>query len=845
MSTSYLHYEIIEKLGEGGMGRVYLAEDTKLKRKVALKFLPDRVSVDVTEKNRFKHEAQAAAALNHPHITHVYAIEEVDGQSFIVMEYVKGSELKELIEEGQLSTEQKVNIAQQMAEGIQAAHAESIIHRDIKSRNVMINKEGNVKIMDFGLARVLGEEHITKTGTTLGTTAYMSPEQLRGSEINQQSDIWSFGVILYELFAGELPFQGMYEPAIMYAITEEDPIPIGKFVSDIPESIAITIERCLKKNVEDRYSTFDEILSDLSGVNQVLNPSSVDLKGTSFKSFLQASHLYIAVPLIIAIGLIYFLNYSTAPLFNGNGKKFLAVLPVENIGNDPDLQAMSAGLAEIFSYRLSELEKYEDSYWVAPAGEMRRENIHTATQANRIYGVNLVILSSIQTINDSTRLILELVDADNTRRIETEQVTIQKAQLASLEMKGVKAMLKMLDIKTDTSIYRTMDAAPLNSDAYELYLKGLANLQSYSNSDSLQNAIEYFKKSVELDSDFALSYAGLGESYWRKYEITNEVQVVEKAVAAVDRALEIDNELAPVQSLMGLIKWGTGHPKQALEHYKKAIDIDPTYSSAYRGLAKIYNEQGDKDKSQATYRRAIEIKPNYWAGYKDLGMYYYVNSDLESAIEQFRKVVELTPKSSNAYSNLGGVYYYKGEYEKAREMFEKALALDKNSAAASNLASIYFIQGQYREAASMFKIALEATPEMYDLWGNLGSAYKLSGSIEKANKAYRQAIEKANKVLEVNPNDAEVFADLGAYYSDIGDSMKAIQHLQRSLELNPENITVQERAVFTYENLGMRQEAIKWIKSSAILSNIETQPELKALTEDPRFQSLKQKFNTQ
>jgi len=847
MANSYLHYEIIEKLGEGGMGLVYLAEDKKLKRKVALKFLPERVSMDATELKRFEYEAQSAAALNHPNIAHVYAFEEVNGQSFIAMEYVNGKELRELIEDGELAMEQKMDIAKQMAEGIRAAHAAGIIHRDIKSGNVMIDQQGRARIMDFGLARVEGEEHITKTGTTLGTMAYMSPEQLKGVELNQQADIWSFGVILYELFSGQLPFQGMYEPAIMYSIVEEEPTPIHKLVSNIPEPIARIIGRCLQKDLQQRYSDFNEILSELQGENSQ-KIASTDIAVTPFSKILRSSYLYIAVPAIIVVGLIYFFTGTIGIISDNNtaNKKFLAVLPVENISNEPSLHAMSAGLAEIFSYRLSELENYDKSYWVAPAGEMRRENIRTATQANKVYGVNFAIMSSIQTLNDSTRLILELVDADNTRRIATEQVTVHRRELASLEPKGIKAMLAMLDIETHASVYQSIaDVNPVNSDAYELYLKGIANLQSYSDPDSLEDAIRYFEKSVELDPQFALSHAGLGDSYWRKYEKTKQVQFAEKAITIVDSALTLNDELAPVQSLMGLIKWGTGHPDQAIMHYKKAIDIDPSYSAAHRGLAKIYNGQGNKNKALATYQRAIALKPNYWAGYKDLGLYYYQNGDLESAIIQFKKVVDLTPKNSNAYSNIGAIYYVDGQYERAREMFEKALALGKNSAAASNLANIYYMQNRFQDAASMYKIALEDSPDTYYLWGNLGSAYELGGFMENAQEAYHKAIEKANTVLKINPNDAEVLADLGAYYSDVGDSINALHHLKRAIAINPENMTVQERAVFTYEKLGMRHEAINWIKSSVILANIETQPELEALTEDTRFQVLKEKLKNQ
>lgn len=847
MSTSYLHYEIVEKLGEGGMGLVYLARDTKLKRSVALKFLPRHISLDPTERRRFEQEAQAAAVLNHPNIAQVFAIEEFDSEAFIVMEYVEGKELKELIEEGKLTTDQKISIAIEIAQGLKAAHDSGVIHRDIKSRNTMIDREGRVKIMDFGLARVQGTEHITKTGTTLGTTAYMAPEQLSGHEINEQTDIWSYGVVLYELFSGELPFQGLYEPAVMYAIVEEDPIPITKVVSNVPEWIKNVIEKCLNKDSEQRYQDFSKILEDLSGRQLLGLDNSKRETPVPESRLFKSTHLYIALPTAIILVFVYLLLSEPGNWFDEKipDKKFLAVLPVENIDNRSEIQAICDGLAEIFSYRLSELEKYEDSYWVAPAGEMRREKIFTASQANRLFGVNLAILSSIQTINDSTRLILELVDADNIRRLKTAQVTVASQNLASLELLGVKAMIEMLQIKGSSQIDKVLEhGAPTKTEAYEYYLRGLANLQAYSSPDSLEYAIRYFEKSIELEPGSALTHAGLGKSYWRKYEKTKDTELVEKVESALGKALDLNKNLAPVQTLLGLLKSGTGQPEEALVHFGKAIEIDPKYSPAYRGLAKVFNNQDQKEKAVSTYQLAIDLKPSYWEGYKDLGIHYISNGNIELAIEQFRKVTELTPGSSNAYSNLGGAYYYKGQMKEARQMFEKSLAVGKNPSAASNLASIYYQEGSYEEAASMYKIALEASPNVYAYWANLGAAYNLNGKPDEAKKAYLQAIEKAYKVLEINPNDAEVMADLGAYYSDIDDSMSALQYLQKSIKLDADNISVQQRAVFTYEKLGMRQEALNWI-NPAIIADLETQPELQDLVRDPRFKAVKTKINSE
>ncbi|MDZ7692839.1 MAG: tetratricopeptide repeat protein [Balneolaceae bacterium] len=523
-------------------------------------------------------------------------------------------------------------------------------------------------------------------------------------------------------------------------------------------------------------------------------------------------------------------------------KKYLAVLPIENISENPELQAICNGLAEMFSYKLSELEQYQDSYWVTPASEMRRERVASVTQANELFGVNLAISSSIQTLQDSTRLILELVDADNIRRLDTEQVMVSSENLTALEREGVKAVLRMLQIEINPQMDKSLtEGKTVNGEAYELYLKGLSALQGNGNGVNLEQAITFFTEAANIDSEFALVYARLGEAYWRMYETTGNVELVTKAEKVLQKALDIDAQLAPVQTLLGILKSGTGEQEEAITHFSQAIEIDPTYNSAYSGMARAFEQQGNSDKAISTYLRAVNLKPDYWAGYKDLGVYYLNKGDIPEAITQFQKVVELTPKNGTAYSNLGVAYYYNGQYVQARQMFERSLALDKDPLTANNLAGIYYWEGSYREAADMYEIALAGYSDRYEIWGNLAAAYELSGQHQEARKTYFMAIEKALAQLEVNAEAPDVVADLGAYYSDIGDTTQALTYIERALTLNSDNLRVRQRAVSTYEKLGMREQALGWIDVT-MLSDIESQPELSNLVEDPRYLDRKEEL---
>lgn len=824
------------------MGVVYKAHDTRLNRVVALKFLPGHIADNPIERKRFRHEAQAAATLNHPNIAQVYAIEEDEEELFIVMEFVEGEELKEAIDAGRFSLSEQCRLAEQIARGLKAAHDKQVIHRDIKTRNIMIDLEGNARIMDFGLARVLGTDHITRTGTTLGTTAYMAPEQLRGEEMDRCSDIWAFGVVLYELFTGRLPFNGLYESAVMYAINEEEPPIPSSLNPEIPNYVEKVILKCLSKDKVARYQDMDELLAGLNGQAEPIRSA----KPPGQRKRLKHALFFIGIPTLLLI--LLFVGTRIYPsVLRGHipAKRYLAVLPIENIGSDPALRAICDGLAETFSYKLSTLERYQNYFWVAPSSELRRENIVSATQANKQLGVNLVVISSLQVVSDSTRLTLQLVDTRRMHNLETQQVVVPAGNLAVLEQRGVRAVLKMLDIETNPMMVKTLQAGePRVSGSYAFYLKGRAALQSYSTSDSLESAIRYFQRAVEIDPDFALAYAGLGESYWRKFETTRSLGLAQMAESSLNKALDINTELAPVQSLLGLLNAGTGDYTGAVTHFNEALKIDPGYVPAYRGLANIYDARQEPQKAEETFRHAIALNPDLWIGYRDLGNHYKRTGNFEEAIQQFHKVLRLTPESGSAYSNLGVAYYLNGQRTEARTMFEKALAINNDPITANNLAAIYYLKGQYGKSAAMYEKALSAYADRYDFWANMASVFELSGQHNKAMKYYRKAIDLAKQQLDINPRDAEVMADLGAYYSDTGDSASARQYIEKALHLDRDNSWVRQRAVSTYEKLGLRKYALQWITPSMI-PDLETQPELKNLTADPRFLALKAGYKTE
>jgi serine/threonine-protein kinase len=852
IGKTLLHYRIIEKLGEGGMGVVYLAEDTKLRRKVAIKFLPRHIAADTDERKRFEIEAQATAAINHPNIATIHAIEEVEDSQggrdvFIVLEYIDGQDLRNCINTKQLSIEDVTDIAIQLANGLQTAHEKGIIHRDIKSANIMMTEKGQVKIMDFGLAKLHGGSQLTKIGSTLGTMAFMSPEQIRGEEVDDRADIWSFGVVLYELLTKTQPFTGTYEQAVMYSIINEDPLPLINLNKDVPPGLEYIVNKCLEKEPSNRYQTVSELLADMTNKagKKRLDPEILTSKKIPFKHFpVQSRSKLILATIGLLLFIIILLLLRGRNWFLGPDEQHLLVLPFTNVGGDLSQQAFCDGLVETLTSKLSQLEQYHGSLWVVPSSEVQRNKISSPSEARQTFGINLVVSGSLQIFDDMFRLTLNLIDAKNIRQLNSTVIDIKATQLSALQDQSVIKLLEMLNLELTPNAHSVLQSGATSvPGAYEFYLQGRGYIQRYENPENLDAAINLFTNAIELDPGYALAHAGLGEAYWRKYEASKETLWVDKAIKECKRAFELDGKLAPVNVTLGIIHAGKGKYNDAIDDFNRALNTDPTNADAYRGLAKVYETQELLPKAESTYKKAISLKMDYWAGYNDLGVFYYRHGRYEEAIEQFHQVIALTPDNYRGYNNLGGIYYLLERWEEARKMFEYSFKLRKSHNVASNLGTLYYIEGRYANAARMYEKALELNNNDFLIWGNLASAYYWApDERDKANKYYRHAVELAQERIKINPNDADVIAQLAGYYSMIGEPGKAEAMIEKALKLAPRDVQVMYRAAAAYEQLEKREKALYWIakalENGYSRSEIEHQPELQQLIADERFQQL-------
>ena len=855
------HYKILEKLGEGGMGVVYKAEDTKLKRTVALKFLPPELTRDAEAKQRFIHEAQAASALEHNNICNIHEIDETDdGRTFIAMACYEGETLREKIKRGPLKVEEAVGIAIQIAQGLEKAHQKGIIHRDIKPANIYLTEDGIVKIVDFGLAKLLGISTLTKTGTTPGTVTYMSPEQARGEKVDFRTDIWSLGVVLYEMVSGQPPFKGDYEQAVVYSILNENPEPISQKRGEIPFELEKVIGRCLAKNVDERYPSDADLLKDLDRLRHGI--PTPDVRSYPIARLIRRLSSKSARKAIIPIGLLLVLSALGFLFINKTRwdewfglkliprEKHLAILPFTNVGNLPGNQAFCDGLLEVLTSKLTQLEEFQGALWVVPSTEVRRRAVSSVREAKQNFGVNLAVTGSVQRENGDVLLTLNLVDARSLRQLSSTVLDDHLSNVSMMQYGVLTELTDMLKIELQPQKLNVLKAGTTDNPlAYDYYIQGRGFLSDFQRSESIDAAIELFKLALGEDPDYALAHAGLGEACLRKYRYNKEVPWIQRAVDHCNGALELNAQLAPVRVTLGLIHTEMGRYEEAIQEFLEAIEMDEMNTTAYLGLSRTYESMGRLKEAEDIGKKVIQLRPSYWQGYSRLGIFYFRHGRYEEAIDQLRRVVALTPENARSYSRLGVVYYTVERWEKARVMFERSIRIQPSYRAYYNLATLYYYERRFNEAAEMYQKALSISDTDYLVWGGLAAAY-FNCSPEKrdmAIEACRQAIMLAERQLDVNPKDQQILSDLAGYHIDIKDHQKALSLLNRVVSQQPSDLEIMIRIAENYERLGNREQALHWIvklfDEGYPLPRIIEIDYLKDLRSDERFKALLEKHS--
>jgi serine/threonine-protein kinase len=776
----------------------------------------------------------------------VHEINEThDGHSFICMAYYEGETLKDKLASGPLSIQEAVHIAVQIANGLQRAHESGIVHRDIKPGNIMITPRGEVKIVDFGLAKLAAQSRPTRTAPTAGTAAYMSPEQVLGAEADSRSDLFSLGVLLYEAATGKRPFVGEHEPALFYSIANADPAPPSTVRADMPQELERIILRLLEKDPTKRYQSAAEVRADLKQfLGEAPTPRPVIRVPAALRGRLSLPIVISSAVLIVAA--VLFASGALHKWFGGPAlpeQKIIAVLPFTNIGGDSSKKALCDGLFERITSGLVQLQKLRGDLKVVSSSETRR--FTNVSDAYRGLGISIAVVGSFQWAPHQIQVTVNLVEAKNMLVIDSKIIDSPPDITSQLENRVVSSIAEMMGFELRSAdLWGPAAGKSKDEKAYELYLQGRGYLYRYEKPQNINAAIDAFERALRRDSSYALAYAGLGEAYWRKYEATKDVQWIPSAVNYCKRAIELGDALAPVHITLGLIQNGGGRYEEAVEQFERALAIDSLSSDAYRELARAYQALNDTSKAEETYKKAIGLNPNYWAGYNNLGAFYYSTARYAEAATAFRRVTELTPDNYRAYNNLGGMYFYLGRQDEARMAFERSIMIEpKNYVAYSQLGTLYFYQGRYTDAAKAYETALKLQDTDYRIWGFLGSAYQWSGvDVKKVEECFRKAIAGAEQELQINRRDAKLLCALSEYYVMVGERKNALELLQQALLLAPNDVVIMGRAGSIYEELGNRTAALKWIEKafrkgySAV--ELERDPAIKNLRADPRYVQL-------
>jgi tetratricopeptide (TPR) repeat protein/predicted Ser/Thr protein kinase len=855
---SVAHYEVLRCLGQGGMGVVYLARDTRLRRTVALKFIRSESRREPSDRERFLREAQTAAGLNHPHITTVYDVGEAEGRLFIAMEYVDGQTLKDRLASGPLDLPETLDLAEQMADGLAAAHARGVIHRDIKSANVMVTAGGEVKLMDFGLARPGGSE-LTRKGAVVGTVSFMSPEQASGQEVDQRTDIWSLGVVLYEMVTGRRPFPGDNERAVLLAVLTRTPPPVTGLRGGLPAELERIIDKCLQKNPGRRYQHAEELKADLGRLNRAVSARTLTAGGPRLPRpgwgyRLRQLGRRLALPLAgAAVILLAALLISPlrTPVFSWLGILHtgppvfrLAVLPFDVIGGDDKDKAFCAGLVEILTNKLTQVERFQGALRVVPAVETLKLEPPSAVEAWKEFRADRVISGSMQFIADQVIVTLNLIDSEKPSQLRSSDISMPRTSLAALRTAVSNAAAQILDLEVTSTTRRAWAAQDAcQSDAAMLYIQARGYLQRYENEDNVDIAIGLFKRAVELvDPRCAVAFAGLGEAYWLKYSLTSDKSLLDLAQWAAERALQLNENLAEVHVTLGELHRTKGEYALSLAELELATQLDRLSESAVRELGLTYESMGRLDDAEKAYKRAIALRPDAWSGYHYLGGFDFFHGRYEDAEKNFLKITELTPDNFQGYNLLGALYLQMGRNGEAVAMFEKSIDLKPTAVACSNLGTAYFYLKRYAEAAATYEKAITLGDNRAMIWGNLGDVYRfVPGSRARARRAYDTAVRLAKEQLTVNPKDGDLHKSLARYYAFLGQRPLAIEEIRKARELSPDNTDILGSAVLVYELVRERDKALEALKKLAELGSlklVEVDPDLAALRRDPRYRQI-------
>ncbi|MGK7369916.1 MAG: protein kinase domain-containing protein [Candidatus Halalkalibacterium sp. M3_1C_030] len=833
------HYKIAEKIGEGGMGEVYKARDTKLERDVALKFLPSSITPSEEDRQRFKREAKAAAALNHPNICTIHSIDDYEDTQYIVMEYVEGETLRTKINSGELSLEESLKYALQIAEALKEAHGQNIIHRDIKPENIMIDKNGLIKIMDFGLAKFKQAGDITKTGDTVGTAAYMSPEQAGGEEIDHRTDIWSFGVVMFEMLTGKKPFSGEYSQAVIYSIINEEPEQITEVNPNIPDELNTIILKALEKRKEDRFKSVEVIQKDLKHIRKTFKSDyrpakPLNIISTLKKRLLQPLPLVTCLVLIVAaIGYFMFKPQEKVAF---QQRDWMMITDFNNQTEQEEFGDFLNTVLEVGLTQSSYVNIYERNETLnILRNEMDMKDVKTLTnevikKAAAHEDIRTILTPAIKR-NDSAYTLtanIRNIKSNNSMEVEPVQATSKDSILYAMDKLTKRIRLRLGESPSKISEKHTpiVKATTSSLKALKLYAEGMR----IKHSDE-STGYDLIEQAVQLDPQFALAHAELGKYYYINGNNQKGEQHFQKALSQLDR-LTLREQLW-IKALAA--EW-RGKKETAIERYKTYLSQYPDDYTAWFRLGYTYLTTGKEEKCIDAYRRVVEFEPRNSYSLVNLATCYNSKGDNENALKYYRKTFEISPqmkKQRFINNEFGFLLVEMGKLEEARETFKLLLEdSELKSRGHRHLGLLNSYNGNFSKAIDHFKkaIVLNQSQDVplseYRNRLYLVRSYEVKGMENEFNKEVKE-IEKLIDQMKLSPS---WLSKAGVLFAR-NDLVDKAQQILRKIE---DSLGETDVAAAVNRDLSEDEAFYHWIKGEIAL---------KRRNEDTALESLKIAYN--
>ena len=861
--TRVSHYEIIQKIGSGGMGDVYLALDTRLNRKVALKFLPPHLCQDEDCRKRFTREAQAAAGLDHPNIAGIYEVGDYSGRPFYSMQIVEGRSLREVIGGKDLPIERIIEIAIQVCEGLQAAHDKGIIHRDIKPSNILLDGHGRIRIVDFGLASVRGSEHLTKTGSTLGTIGYMSPEMVRGKEIDSRSDLFSLGVVMYELITRQNPFRRDNEAATLKAVIDETPDPVARFRAGLVDEIQSIIDKALDKDAKTRYQHADGMLADLVRIKRSLDAGQTAKTGISKRKQPRKYLLTAAVISVLAATVLIvtepwvYITRSERP-----ARIMLAVLPFENLGNPQD-EYFADGITEEITTSLARLSGL--GVISRSSAILYKDTDKSLRQIGKELKVDCVLEGTIRWDKsgptERVRINPQLVRVSDDMNVWANRYDAVLTDVFAVQATIAREVAEALDIALLQTEREALEKRPdISSEAYDFYLRGKQyfSIARYRQ-DELPTAERMHIRAIALAPKFAPAYAELGALYTELHwdGIDTSETILDSSRALIDRALFLaPDSPEPYQALGWYYYHGLRDYDRALEAFSEVLQRQPNNSMAIASIAWVQRRQGKWGQATDGLLRAVKLAPREPWYYHELGNTYLSSRRFERAIECYDQAIDLDPH--NAWSFFGkswAVLNISGDPEAALDVIATGLEFDHRSPFLTYLAAYcHLCNAEYEQALSLMTgprdIILWQTADGVDYYYLKGRTYLLLQQDELAHFILDSACVIMEDVVAGDPANAANQACLGKIYAALGRSKDAIAAARRGVELLPINVDALDGddliwdLATVYASVGEYDMAIDQldtllrVPSQLSVNWLKIAPEFLSLHDHPRFRTL-------